>query len=820
VQVKPGYLRTVVVVLIASLVLTACSGSGGQGSTWFNLPSIPVNVDANGNASALGFNLGYIGLQPSLIAQLQAANVQALEVRIGHKGVFILANGDPLPYIAWNDASVATLQEVLRNPQMQPMLQNNGSTIASAIPWLRRIGLGAQLRLPAARADLRRWRGEQVVVAPRTAPATTIGPMVLGGLAFDQQGEASLGGISLADLGAGFTLPPDVLQILRALNAQQVTVNTRPTGIELGLNGRPLPGIAYDANSLSRALGLAQPFVAGTPMEGTLANLGPQLVGADIQVAVSFTGEPAGPIQLAAVPLQLQADGTLVAYGIAVTNVGADLVQTLQSADVQQIYLNAQQDTLVVAINGELLPVITWSDRTLDVVRQLAPTLGIDPGMLNGGLAAVQTLLSQSDVGLTVAVAPAESSAPVDVQVQVPDIATLPEPDIQIGAVLDNGQLQSVAGLPVSMLEGLGVAVPALPADVVNILNSLGVAQLQIVNTGNALVIQGDGETLLALTYDEASLQRTLVLVGALTENGELVNTIEGYLPLLTGQTVNVVVSLVGGEAPTTRLANIPVSIQQDGGLMIYGMDLGLGSVLPADIINSLQAANVQRLDLDILDNNLYLAANGQALPVISWDEESFDTVEQMVGVLANVPPATIGAVLELLQTIDVGLQVTLPPGEGAADVQVAEGFDVTQIQLQTPELGDISQPVIQLVLNYENGQLVEAGGIPAEVLQSLGIPSLDLPADLAALFTQQLQTNQVRLIGAPNTMAVSANGDTLLTLHYDAATLEQTLQILEPFLPQQTALFLQDENVMTLLQQNILPVLISANLNVVANLQ
>jgi hypothetical protein len=818
VQVKPGYLRTVVVVLIASLVLAACSGSNGQGSTWFNLPSIPVNVDANGNASTLGFNLGYVGLTPSLIAQLQSAGVQALEVRIGHKGIFILSNGEPLPYIAWDDASVATLQDVLNNPQMQPMLMNNGGTIASALPWLRRIGLGAQLRLPGASDDLPRWEGEQVVVAPSTAPATTIGPIVLGGLAFDESGNAFLGDVSLADLGV--SLPANVVQILASLNAEQVTVNTEPTGIMLGLNGRPLPGLAYDADSLSRALGLAQPFVAGTPMEGTLANLGPQLVGADIDVAVSFTGEPAGTIELAAVPLQLQADGTLVAYGIPVTNVGADLVATLQSADVQQLYINAQQNNLVIAINGELLPVITWSDQTLELVRQLAPALGIDPNLIGGVLPAVQTLLSQSDVGLTIAVAPAESAEAVTVDVQVPDVSTLPEADIQIGAVLANGQLESVAGLPVSTLEGFGIAIPALPADIVNILNGLGVGQLQIINSGNALVIQGDGETLLALTYDEASLQRTLALVGTLTGNAELVSTVEGYLPLLTGQTLNVVVSLAGGEAPATRLANIPVSIGEDGSVMVFGTDLGLGSVLPADIISSLQTANVQRLDLDILDNSLYLAANGQALPVISWNEESFDTVEQLVGALANVSPSLVGAGLELLQTIDVGLQVTLPAGEGVAAVEVAEGFDVTQVQLLTPDLGDISQPVIQLVLNYENGQLVEAGGIPAEVLMSLGIPSLDLPANLASLFTDQLQTNQVRLIGAPNTLTISAGEQSLLTLNYDAATLEHALQIAEPFLPAPTGAFLQDESVMTLLQENILPVLISANLNVVANLQ
>jgi hypothetical protein len=822
VQVKLGYLRTVVVVLIASLVLTACSGNDGQGSTWFNLPSVPVDVDANGNASVLGFNLGYIGLQPSLIQQLQAANVQELEIRIGHNGIFILANGEALPYIAWNDASVDTLQTVLRSGALAGM-GVDGDTIASALPWLRRIGLGATVDLPLASGatalDVPRWRGEQLVTASGDVP-TTIGPIAINALAFDQAGNASLGGVSLSDLGAGISLPPNVLQILQSLNAEQVSINTEPTGIQLALNGAPLPSIAYDSDSLSRALSLAQPFVAGTPLANTLGELGPQLVGADIDVAVSFTGTPVGGISLAAVPLRLQEDGTLIAYGLPATNVGTDLVQSLQSAGVQQLFVNVLQNSLVLAVNGEPLPIITWSDRTLGLLTDLAPTLGLPADTINNVLPLVQNLLSENPLGLSIAVAPAESAEPVTVDASVPDVSNLPEPDIQIGAVLSNGEIQSLAGLPASTLSGLGVAVPELPANVVDILNNLGVGQLQIINTGAALVIRGDEEILLSVIYNEASLQQALSLVGALTGNTDLVSTIEGYLPVLTGQAINVVVALNGGEAPATRLTNVPITVQEDGGVNVYGADLGLGSVLPSEIVDALQSANVQQLNVDIQENNLYLAANGNALPVISWNEESFDTIQQLVGALMNVSPEMLGTALELIQTIDVGLQVALPPAEGAEAVQVAEDFDVTQIELQAPELGDLSQPIVQLVLNYEGAELVEAGGVPATVLQALGIPSLDLPSNLVSVLTDQLQANQIRLIGSPNAMEISAGEETLLTLHYDTATLQETIQVIEPFLPEQIATFLQDQDVSNLLEQNILPLLTGANVNVTANLQ
>jgi len=46
-QAKPKILKIFLVALMASLVLGACGG-GTTGSTWFNLPSIPVKIGADG----------------------------------------------------------------------------------------------------------------------------------------------------------------------------------------------------------------------------------------------------------------------------------------------------------------------------------------------------------------------------------------------------------------------------------------------------------------------------------------------------------------------------------------------------------------------------------------------------------------------------------------------------------------------------------------------------------------------------------------------------------------------------------------------------
>lgn len=84
VQAKGRLLRTLLAVLVISLALGACSGGAGGGSTWFNLPSIPVTVDANGNGTVLGFPIGQV-LQQSLLDQFAVAGVDVLEVRIGYQ---------------------------------------------------------------------------------------------------------------------------------------------------------------------------------------------------------------------------------------------------------------------------------------------------------------------------------------------------------------------------------------------------------------------------------------------------------------------------------------------------------------------------------------------------------------------------------------------------------------------------------------------------------------------------------------------------------------------------------------------------------------
>ncbi|NJN82321.1 MAG: hypothetical protein HC802_08640 [Caldilineaceae bacterium] len=318
---KPKIVRIFLVLVVVSLLLGACGG-GDSGKTWFNLPSVALRVNADGNASLWGFNLGPV-LQTSLIQQLQGADIQKLELRIGYNGVHLYVNGNDLPYISWDQTSVETLQVVLETLPTVP----NGAQIAQALPWLRTIGLGAALYIAppsgTAALDIPSWTGE-TTVTPDTVAEPTIGPITIGAIVFDPDGNAVIEGMPLSTLEqlTGSSLPlrldANTLALLESLGLESILIMTQPNGIDLFMNQNPLPGLAYDTASLEQTATLAAAFVTDPAQLATIDQVLTILPGAEIQVGVSFTGEPIVETDLGTIRFAVTADGTIVLAGIPV----------------------------------------------------------------------------------------------------------------------------------------------------------------------------------------------------------------------------------------------------------------------------------------------------------------------------------------------------------------------------------------------------------------------------------------------------------------------------------------------------------------------
>ena len=820
----PALLRKIIIILAFILILGACNGGGDGGSTLLNLPSVPIRIDANGNGTVLGFPIGNI-LQQPMLDQFAVAGVDVLEARIGYHGIFLYADGDPLPYLKWSDESAELLAQILANV---PGAEQG----ASALSGLRQIGLGAIIILPTAGDNIPRWTGEELV-RTGTASETTIGPLQFGSLAFDADGKGSFEGIPMAEieqaLGAslGVELPPMALQILSAVGVEQFSLATQPNGIDLALDSTDLPGLAYDTRRLNNLLPIVSAFVDPS-MSGMIAEVLPKLPGADLDVIVSFTGEPAADTLLPTIPVSIGEDGSLGVWGIPVGSgslLPASVLDLLGNLSVQKLDLSIQADGLYLALNQEPLPSILWTDSSLDTIGAVAvDLLGVAPGMVDVGLTVLRSLLATTNVGLSLAL-PAQDGLVFseEYDVAAPNFAAAPDamdPALKIGAAIDrDGYVMSALGISLADLVGLLQPV-SLPPLVMDIVSGVGSDSLQLTTSAGAIELVGDSGSLLTLQYDEAALNRLVVVISSLSDDIAFIGTISEYLPHLPpviSNGVDVQLALAGQEAPETKLSSLPVEVKADGALAVLGIPLGSQSILQPQFIIDMQSLGIQRLDLNIIDASLYLASNGGHLPVISWTDQSMETLQQVVTELIPIPPGVLGVGIEFLKKTDIGVALSIPPADGAASVDVPPAFDVTAVRMEPPDIDAEHRPVLALGLTLDRSEITSVAGMAASELQEYGVNLPALPANISSILYDGLQVSELVLTSSANQLNVVADEVVLLTIHYDSPSILRTLDLAAPFLPEDIANALADPNVNALFTEDLLPLIVGAQLDVTA---
>jgi hypothetical protein len=558
-QAKPKLFYVFLVALVASLILGACTGGGSTGSTWFNTPSIKVRVQDNGTAKVYGLPVNSVVLPPELVQQLQTAGVEKLDVRAGYNGVHVYANGEDLPYLAWNEDAVKTLQEVVKT---QPI--PNANMIANALPWLRKVGLGVALFIPSANgkpADIPNWKGE-TEITPET-PENVIGPMTIGGLAFDDQGDASIQGVPVSELekalgtSLGISMDPNTIAMIKSLGADTIDIKLTPNGVALMLGDKPLPGIAYDSATLEQAVTLANAFVDEQTAE-TLNKVTEILPNADVETVISLTGEPAVETELAKIPVVINDDGTLSVFGLpagADTVIDPETLTKLQDANIQHLDLNIDEDGIAVATNGQKLPTIGWNDESLQTLADIiGPMAGMSPDLIETVLGMVRNTGIQASVALPVAAGERAIDIPaqVDMTMTPSDLGDMVPPTIHAVAKFDkNGELLEFGGLSAESLAALGVSGISLPPDTMATLNDLGAQNIEIKSEPNKLILYLDGAEALTINNDTESLANALDLAAPfLGEDSPLSDPAlsqllrEQILPLIPAMDLDVTVEI------------------------------------------------------------------------------------------------------------------------------------------------------------------------------------------------------------------------------------------------------------------------------------
>jgi hypothetical protein len=463
-----------------------------------------------------GLNVGAFP-QPALISQMQAANIQQLEVRTGYNGIHVLTNGQDLPYVKWDEPSVQTLQNILPKLPQVP----NASTNASALPWLRTIGAGVLLDLPVAQGqtklDIPRWNGEATVV-PSTAVSPTLGPITIGSLAFDQNGQAVVEGIPAATLqkSLGMTLPTldaGTMALLQSLGADKLLVQVHPNGVDPQLGDRPLPGVAWDKPRLDTLLADLPAFVSDTSLVNTLNQVVPMLNGAEVTLAVGLNGQPAAKTSISPISLDVSDKGDLSLSGIPLAPgaVPADALANLQKANVRQLAVSVQPTGITVAANGQTLPTVTWTTDTLPILEKVIGPMSGNPDLVSTMLPVALGLGPNVKVNLPAASGATTVTVPATVAAIQAVTSTADSPVITLTVSVDsNGNITKIGGFTADELKGLGVNLPAIPPDSLAALRTAGVKALTVDTTPGVLHLLLDGVDAVDIAYDQPSMLTTL----------------------------------------------------------------------------------------------------------------------------------------------------------------------------------------------------------------------------------------------------------------------------------------------------------------------
>ncbi|MFN8466828.1 MAG: hypothetical protein U0X20_14845 [Caldilineaceae bacterium] len=547
-QAKRKLLPILLVLIAAAVIVTACGGgAAGQEKTWFNLPAAPLDVNPDGTVSLYGLGLPVGAIVPAtLVQQLQSADVQQLQVRIGANGINLFTNGQELPFISWTSESAKNLGSALNAAGITTMDMNQ----------LRTVGLGLNLKIPPAQGkpvlDVPRWRGE---TAPPAAAAATGQPISLG-ISFDAEGNPSALGLSPEALAAiaGGALPkldPGTLQMLSAMGMNKLQISTTPTAITIVANdSQPFPSLAYDAASLQRLVDLLKPILQSTPDTlATLEQVAAILPNQNLNLTVGFNGTPV-ETKLSDLPVGISDSGNITFGGMPIPGaaIPAATLDQLKSAGIQSVGIAATDGGILLAANGQTLPKITYTDQGLNTLANLAgAAAGVSPQMITGGLQAVTSAGLSTSIALPGGQA---APAPTEPTFAAPDLGDVPTPTLRVAATVKDGQITSIGGLSAEQLAALGVALPTLPANVTDALKGLGAKQIDIVTEPNKLRVTADGNDVLGMEYDQASLKsawdlaKPQLATGALADPGLQKLIEEQFLPLLPGTDLKIAITL------------------------------------------------------------------------------------------------------------------------------------------------------------------------------------------------------------------------------------------------------------------------------------
>jgi len=279
--------------LILALLLTACESSSPDAESAsedfaISLPRVVLDVDSDGNPSVGGFgtetlktltmggvDYTWMRMEPTLVRRLSDMDLQHVEAVYRDDGIYLFVNGEPLPFVKWDQAALDNTATVVStfgglDPQFTEVLK-------MIIPFAQQVGVDMAVRFPVVQGreimPMRDMTQELLPVEAmkeKTPSALQLRIEVF----YDENGKPFVPGASfiLENLlgvdTSQLALPPETIARMMQTGVQHIAVRTQEDGIQFFVNGEPLPQLAWGEDQLGLVADLIGQLYLGGQTEG------------------------------------------------------------------------------------------------------------------------------------------------------------------------------------------------------------------------------------------------------------------------------------------------------------------------------------------------------------------------------------------------------------------------------------------------------------------------------------------------------------------------------------------------------------------------
>jgi hypothetical protein len=257
--------------------------------------------------------------------------------------------------------------------------------------------------------------------------------------------------------------------------------------------------------------------------------------------------------------------------------------------------------------------------------------------------------------------------------------------------------------------------------------------------------------------------------------------SLNGYRALLIVMIVALV--FVGCAAPSgpdqpteTLLPRITLNFDEQGVPSVLGISLDMISGLigqdlstirlAPELIQQLMAAGVQHIELVVTNDAIHIFVNGDAMPYLSMDEETWETLGQVAPLLGIPMWDTVQMLREnVLSRFGVPLALTFPVAAGEEPIPLRDPGTLPQVDEEAARsaAGD-PDVTFHAGLDVDSSGLATVAGLPVAVAQ------LD-PALVATLGAAGIQHFQMET--EPEGLYIYFNGEPLPRISWDQERLE-----------------------------------------------